>query len=61
MLMEKTTKKSGTTNTKKMVGEYIDHHPTPTCLRNHAFVQETNGWQWTNSIWLQKKLFKIRI
>ena len=26
--------------TKKLVGEYIDHHPTPTCLRNHAFVQE---------------------
>ena len=24
-----------------MVGEYIDHHPTPTCLRNHAFIQET--------------------
>ena len=26
--------------TKKLVGEYIDHHPTPTCLRNHAFIQE---------------------
>ena len=27
--------------TKELVGEYIDHHPTPTCLRNHAFIQET--------------------
>ena len=27
-------------NTKSMVGDYIDHHPTPTCLRNHAFLQE---------------------
>jgi len=27
-------------HTKEMVGEYIDHHPTPTCLRNHAFLQE---------------------
>jgi len=27
--------------TKEMVGEYIDHIPTPTCLRNHAFIQET--------------------
>jgi adenylylsulfate reductase subunit A len=27
-------------DTKAMVGEYIDHHPTPTCLRNHAFVKE---------------------
>lgn len=27
-------------HTKQMVGEYIDHHPTPTCLRNHAFLQE---------------------
>jgi len=27
-------------NTKAMVGEYIDHHPVPTCLRNHAFVEE---------------------
>ncbi|MGA7800000.1 MAG: adenylyl-sulfate reductase subunit alpha [Gammaproteobacteria bacterium] len=27
-------------DTKSMVGEYIDHHPTPTCLRNHAFLKE---------------------
>ena len=27
-------------HTKEMVGEYIDHHPTPTCLRNHAFLME---------------------
>ena len=26
--------------TKELVGEYIDHMPTPTCLRNHAFLQE---------------------
>ncbi|MCP4411723.1 MAG: adenylyl-sulfate reductase subunit alpha [Gammaproteobacteria bacterium] len=30
-------------NTKEMVGEYIDHHPTPTCLRNHAFISEVNA------------------
>jgi len=30
-------------NTKDMVGEYIDHHPTPTCLRNHAFISEVNA------------------
>ena len=27
-------------HTKELVGEYIDHHPTPTCLRNHAFIEE---------------------
>ena len=27
-------------HTKQLVGEYIDHHPTPTCLRNHAFIEE---------------------
>lgn len=27
-------------DTKAMVGEYIDHQPTPTCLRNHSFIQE---------------------
>ncbi len=27
-------------DTKAMVGDYIDHHPTPTCLRNHAFLKE---------------------
>ncbi len=27
-------------DTKSMVGEYVDHQPTPTCLRNHAFIQE---------------------
>ena len=26
-----------------MVGEYIDHHPTPTCLRNHAFLEEVKA------------------
>jgi len=30
-------------NTKEMVGEYIDHIPTPTCLRNHAFISEVNA------------------
>ena len=30
-------------NIKEMVGEYIDHHPTPTCLRNHAFISEVNA------------------
>ena len=30
-------------NTKEIVGEYIDHQPTPTCLRNHAFINEVNA------------------
>ncbi len=30
-------------NTKEMVGDYIDHLPTPTCLRNHAFISEVNA------------------
>ncbi|MEE9320844.1 MAG: adenylyl-sulfate reductase subunit alpha [Granulosicoccus sp.] len=30
-------------NTKAMVGDYIDHHPTPTCLRNHAFIEEVKA------------------
>jgi len=30
-------------DTKAMVGDYIDHHPTPTCLRNHAFISEVNA------------------
>jgi len=30
-------------DTKAMVGEYIDHHPTPTCLRNHAFISEVKA------------------
>jgi len=25
---------------KEMVGEYVDHQPVPTCLRNHAFLEE---------------------
>jgi len=27
-------------NTKAMVGDYVDHLPVPTCLRNHAFLEE---------------------
>ena len=30
-------------DTKSMVGEYIDHQPTPTCLRNHALIKEVNA------------------
>jgi adenylylsulfate reductase subunit A len=30
-------------NTKELVGEYIDHHPVPTCLRNHAFIEEVKA------------------
>ena len=30
-------------HTKALVGEYIDHQPTPTCLRNHAFIEETKA------------------
>jgi adenylylsulfate reductase subunit A len=27
-------------DTKALVGEYVDHHPVPTCLRNHAILKE---------------------
>ncbi len=31
-------------NTKELVGDYVDHHPVPTCLRNHALLKEVaNG------------------
>ena len=30
-------------DTKAMVGEYIDHHPVPTCLRNHAMISEVKA------------------
>jgi adenylylsulfate reductase subunit A len=30
-------------HTKAIVGEYIDHTPTPTCLRNHAFIEEVKA------------------
>ena len=31
-------------NTKELVGDYIDRHPVPTCLRNHALLREVaNG------------------
>jgi adenylylsulfate reductase subunit A len=30
-------------DTKAMVGDYIDHHPVPTCLRNHALISEVKA------------------
>jgi adenylylsulfate reductase subunit A len=30
----------GHENTKELVGDYVDRHPVPTCLRNHAFLEE---------------------
>ena len=29
--------------TKELVGNYIDRHPVPTCLRNHAFLEEVKA------------------
>ena len=26
---------------EKMVGDYVNHHPVPTCLRNHAFSRRS--------------------
>ncbi len=53
MPTEKIIEKKWYEKTKELVGEYIDHHPTPTCLRNHAFIQET--WLVVDQyIWLQK-------
>ena len=28
---------------RAIVGDYIDHQPTPTCLRNHAFLEEVKA------------------
>ena len=28
---------------KEIVGDYVDHHPIPTCLRNHAFLKEVQA------------------
>jgi len=47
-------------HTKAMVGEYIDHTPTPTCLRNHASSKKLKLVE-AQSIWLQWRLFKIHI
>ncbi|MHA1547390.1 MAG: adenylyl-sulfate reductase subunit alpha [Alphaproteobacteria bacterium] len=30
-------------STKELVGDYVDHQPVPTCLRNHAFLEETKA------------------
>ena len=30
-------------HTKELVGDYIDRHPVPTCLRNHAFLEEVKA------------------
>jgi len=28
---------------RETIGSYVDHHPVPTCLRNHAFLEETKA------------------
>ena len=30
-------------HTKELVGDYIDRHPVPTCLRNHALLEEVKA------------------
>ena len=30
-------------HTKDLVGDYVDHLPVPTCLRNHAFLEEVKA------------------
>ena len=30
-------------HTKSLVGDYIDRHPVPTCLRNHAILEEVKA------------------
>ena len=28
---------------EQMVGDYVNHEPVPTCLRNHAFLKEVEA------------------
>ena len=30
-------------HTKELVGDYVDRHPVPTCLRNHAMLEEVKA------------------
>ena len=30
-------------STEQLVGDYVNHHPVPTCLRNHAFLEEVKA------------------
>ena len=30
-------------HTRQLVGDYVDHLPVPTCLRNHAFLEEVKA------------------
>ena len=30
-------------HTKELVGDYVDRHPVPTCLRNHALLEEVKA------------------
>ena len=34
---------------EQLVGDYVNHHPVPTCLRNHALLEEVKaGTIWIN-------------